>query len=244
VKDALFEKILSLLDLESEKRYDVLDLGCGCGDFLGRISNTVALESTLVGIDAMEKPIAHARELYPNIDFRHEKFIDSLSFPDACFDIVVSVDALECISNKSVLLAEVARILRPTGKTLFAHWDWDTQVYNSEHKESIRKFVAAFSDWKQGWMDASDGQMGRRLWGLFEGSGVFVGSMESFTLLETSYEAGQYGHDRLQDLVSLVKTGAIDGTEYDMVCDEMKALTESKKYFYSLNSYIYLGKKA
>jgi hypothetical protein len=41
-----------------------------------------------------------------------------------------------------------------------------------------------------------------------------------------------------------VKTGAIDGTEYDMVCSEMKALTESKKYFYSLNSYIYLGNKA
>lgn len=243
MKNGLFDKILSLLDLESGKRYDILDLGCGSGGLLGRISGTVALESILVGIDAMKKPIAHAQELYPNIDFRHEKFVDSFSFPDASFDIVVSVDALECIPNKSALLSEVARVLRSTGKMLFAHWDWDTQVYNSEHKETIRKFVAAFSDWKQGWMDASDGQMGRRLWGLCEGSGLFEGSMDTFTLLETRYEAGQYGHDRLHDLIGLVKTGAIDGAEYDMVCNEMKASTESKKYFYSLNSYIYLGNK-
>lgn len=244
MKNSLFEKILSLLKFESGKQYDILDLGCGSGDFLGRISNTVAPESTLIGIDAMKKPIGHAQESYPNINFRYEKFVDSLLFPDACFDIVVSVDTLECIPNKSALIAEVARILRPTGKTLFAHWDWDTQVYNSEYKETIRKFVAAFSDWKQDWMDACDGQMGRRLWGLFEGSGMFEGSMDTFTLLETRYEAGQYGHDRLHDLIGLVKTGAIDGTEYEVVCNEMNALSESKNYFYSLNSYIYLGNKA
>jgi len=243
MKNGLFDKILSLLDLEPGKRYDVLDLGCGSGDFLGRISKKLAPESTLIGIDAMTKFIGHAQESYPNINFRHEKFVDSLAFPDAGFDIVVSIDTLECIQNKPALISEVARILRPTGKILFAHWDWDTQVYNSEHKETIRKFVAFFSDWKQDWMDASDGQMGRRLWGLLEGSGLFKGSMDSYTLLETCYKAGQYGHDRLHDLIGLVKTGAIDETEYDMVCREMKALTESKKYFYSLNSYMYLGDK-
>jgi SAM-dependent methyltransferase len=244
MKDALFEKILSLLDLESGKRYDILDLGCGSGDLLGRISDTVAPESTLVGIDALEKSIGHARESCPSIDFRHEKFVDSLSFPDSSFDIVVSVDTLECIPNKSALLAEVARILRPTGNVLFSHWDWDTQVYNSEHKESIRKFVAAFSDWKQGWMDASDGQMGRRLWGLFEGNGMFTGIVEAFTLLETKYEEGQYGFGRLRDLAALVKAGRIDESEYDTVCREMGTLAKSKQYFYSVNSYIYLGKKA
>ncbi len=242
MKNGLFDKILSLLEFESGKQYDVLDLGCGSGDFLGRISNTVAPESTLVGIDAMKKPIGYAQKSYPNINFRHEKFVDSLAFPDACFDIVVSVDTLECIPNKSALISEVTRILRPTEKALFAHWDWDMQVYNSEHKETIRKFVAAFSDWKQDWMDASDGQMGRRLWGLLEGSGLFKGSMDTFTLLESRYEASQYGYDRLHDLIGLVKTGVIDGTKYNMVCSEMKALTESKKILLQLEFIHILGK--
>ncbi len=243
MKDSLFGKILSLLDLESRKRYDVLDIGCGQGDLLGRISASVTPESTLVGIDAMQKPIVHARESYPRIDFHQEKFVDSLSFPDAAFDIVLSVDTLECISDKKALVAEVARVLRPTGTIIFAHWDWDTQVYNSEYKESVRRLVTAFSDWKQDWMDASDGQMGRRLWGLFEGSGMFTGAMESFTLLETKYEEGQYGFDRLQDLGGLVKSGTIDATEYVMIHREMKALAERNEYFYSVNSYIYTGRK-
>ena len=56
---------------------------------------------------------------------------------------------------------------------MIAHWDWDTQVYFSENKTIVRKFVAAFADWQQGWMDACDGQMGRKLWGLFGRLGTF-----------------------------------------------------------------------
>ena len=244
MKASLFEKILSLLDLESERRYDILDLGCGSGDFLARVSGNLSPGSTLTGMDAMKQHIDQARKSYPHIDFRQEGFIDSFSFPDAAFDIVVSVDTLECIPNKTALVAEVARVLRPTGTIIFAHWDWDTQVYNSEYKEVIRKFVAEFSDWQQGWMDASDGQMGRRLWGVFEGCGLFTGAMESFTLLETQYEKGEYGFDRLQDLAGLVKTGRIGETEYEMICDEMKTLAQRRRYFYSVNSYIYFGGKA
>ena len=118
---SLLEKILLLLNIESETRYDILDLGCGSGALLGRISNIVAEESTLVGIDAMQKTIDQAGALYPNVDFRQEKFVDSLSFPDASLDIVISVDTLECIPNKPALVAEVARVLRPTGRIVFAH---------------------------------------------------------------------------------------------------------------------------
>jgi len=244
LKSRLFEKILLLLDLESGERYDVLDIGCGSGDFLGRMASIVARESTLIGIDSRQKPIDEAVASYLDVDFRQEKFVDSLSFPDSAFDIVISVDTLECIPNKQAFVKEVARVLRPSGNTLLAHWDWDTQVYNSVHKETIRKFVASFSDWKQGWMDASDGQMGRRLWGLFEGSGLFTGAIESFTLLETEYEVGQYGFDRLRDIGSLVKAGTIDEAEYNMIRCEMESLAESKEYFYSVNSYIYIGRKA
>lgn len=243
-KAPLFEKILSLLDLKPGTKHDILDVGCGSGDLLGGISDTITDESTLIGMDAMKNPIDEARGLYPSIDFRHEKFVDSFGFPDASFDIVISVDTLECIPNKTAFVAEIARILRPEGRILLAHWDWDTQVYNSEHKEIIRRFVAAFSDWQQGWMDASDGQMGRRLWGIFQGSGMFRGAVESFTLLETEYEKGKFGYDRLQDIASLVKSGRIDEAEYDMICREMETLKRSNRYFYSLNSYIYFGRKA
>lgn len=244
MKEALTEKILRLLDLKPGEKYDILDFGCGSGDLLYRISKIVDDGSNLVGIDAMEKSIASAHELSSGIDFRHEKFVDSFAFSDDSFDIVMSIDTMECIPAKAALASEVSRILRPNGKILFAHWDWDTQVYNSEHIKSIRRLTAAYSDWKQDWMDDCDGQMGRRLWGLLEGSGRFNGRIECFTLLETQFHEGQYGFDRLQDLSCLVQTGKIESSEYHMICKEMETLTGSNMYFYSVNSYIYIGRPA
>ena len=241
MKKSLYEKIESLLELDLNRKYKVLDIGCGRGELPGCLSDSMDSGSTLVGIDEIEDSISNARENYPQVDFRREKFIDSLGFEDNSFDIVTSVDALECIPNKVVLLDEVFRVLRPGGKVLFAHWDWDTQVYNSDNKSIIRKYIAAFSDWQQDWMVAADGQTGRRLWGLFEGSGKYKGKIASFTLLETEYREGKYGFDRLHDLSGLVRTGNIEPVEYEMICSEMQSLSDQKKYFYSVNSYIYVG---
>jgi SAM-dependent methyltransferase len=241
MKKSLYEKIESLLDLDLSTRYKVIDIGCGRGELLAYISGSMNSGSILVGIDEKEESVESARDSYPNIEFRCEKFIDHLGFEDNSFDIVMSVDALECIPNKAALLDELFRILRPGGKVVFAHWDWDTQTYNSDNKASIRKFVAAFSDWQQDWMEASDGLMGRRLWGLFEGSGKFKGKIASFTLIETEYHEGKYGFDRLHDLSGLVGTGGIEPAEYEMICSEMQSLSDQNQYFYSVNSYIYVG---
>ena len=244
MKAPLFEKILSLLDFELGQLYDVLDIGCGSGELLGRISNTIANESIMVGIDSRQKPIDQAAALYPNIDFRHEKFVESLSFSDSAFDTVISVDTLECIPNKTALFGEVARVLRPNGKVLFAHWDWDTQTYNVPSRDLARKAVRAFSDWKQPWMDAADGQMGRKLWGLFEGSGKFHGTLHTYCLVETEYEQGKYGYDRVQDLSIMVAQGDFDNGEYEQLCRELSECSAKGEYIYSVTSFIYHGKKA
>ena len=243
MKNKINAKIITLLNFELDKKYEILDFGCGSGLLLETIKNSVGNGSKLIGLDSDAKTIEQAKKSYPDIDFIHDKFIDSFNFPDESFDYILSVDTLECIPNKTSLVNEICRVLKKEGQILFAHWDWDTQVYNSINKAVIRKFVAAFSDWQQGWMDACDGQMGRKLWGIFQGSGLFDGRMDIFSLNEMEYTEGQYGYDRLQDLYSLVKKGQLDKKEYKMVLDEMKALKSKDEYFYSLNSYIFTGKK-
>lgn len=243
MKTALFQRIVSLLDLDQDQSYTVLDFGCGNGELLSKISKAVAAHSRLLGTDASEAAIEQARLADSAADFECQKFTDALGYADEAFDIVVSVDTLECIPNKSALLAEVARVLRPGGRVLFAHWDWDTQVYCSQQKEVVRRLVAAFADWQQAWMEASDGQMGRKMWGLFQGSGQFRGEIQAHVLLETEYSPGRYGYDRLRDMSSLIGSEQIRTADYEGVLSEMERLQQQGKYFYSLTSYIYLGTK-
>jgi len=58
--------------------------------------------------------------------------------------------------------------------------------------------------------EASDGQMGRNFGVYFKNSGLFKGDVKIFSLIETEYEPGKYGYDRLHDLAGLVNQGKLD----------------------------------
>lgn len=243
MKTALFKKAVNLLKLDTGIDYHVLDFGCGKGELLGLLSRSVGASSRLVGYDAMESSIARARANYPGVEFTCDRFVSDLPFADASFDLVVTIDTLECLTNKEALVKEIHRIMKPGGCVLAMHWDWDTQLYNIPSRGLARKAASAFSDWKQPWMDASDGRMGRQLWGLFEGGGRFHGIVDSFCLIETDYEVGKYGYDRAQDLAAVVEAGGFEKGDYEQFCRELSESCQRGDYFYSLTSFSYYGQR-
>lgn len=243
VKRLLFEYALSQLDLLPNRAYSILDFGCGMGDFLGLVSKRIKAESKLLGIDASEQAIKEAHDRYPSIGFVCTMFDDKLNIPDDSFDLIITIDVVECVSDKKALINEFHRVLKPRGKVLAAHWDWDTMVYCSDNKEITRKAIAAFSDWKQPWMDNCDGQMGRKLWGLFEGSKIFRGKPLSFNLIETTYEKGKYGFDRMQDIAKIADKSEIRKDEYEKLHSTLIENNVRGQYFYSVTSFIYYGEK-
>jgi SAM-dependent methyltransferase len=244
VKQPLLDKLAEIVGTAPVEPYRILDFGCGAGHFLGAFSKVLHPGSEFVGIDSIEESVQNAQTYYPHINFVHQKFTESLPFPEHSFDYVVSVDTIECIPNKSALVQEFHRVLKPGGHILASHWDWDTQLFNSAHRPLLRKLITVFSDWKQDWMDDCDGLMGRKLWATFEGSGKFRGKMDVFSLLETAYEKGCYGYDRLHDMSALVTHEYISLSEYEMIVSEMETLSRNKQYFYSLTSFIYCGERA
>lgn len=233
MKTLLFGKAVKTLDLARDSNYRVLDFGCGKGEFLHELSRNVGRKSRLVGYDSMESSIAIAQVRYPEAEFICERFAEELPFSDGSFDVFVTIDTLECIKNKEALLSEIHRILRPGGQVLAVHWN----------RVLARKAVQSFSDWKQLWMDEADGQMGRKLWGLFEGGGKFRGTPDAFCLIETEYQAGHYGYDRAQDLSGLVENGAFDMSEYEWFRREL-CESSQRGDFYSVTSFIYHGRRA
>jgi hypothetical protein len=74
-------------------------------------------------------------------------------------------------------------------------------------------------------------------------SGKFKGKPDAFSLLETTYEEGRNGFERLQDLVSVVDKGPLNKEEYVLLCRELREKAASGRYFYSMTSFIYYGEK-
>jgi len=243
MKSELFSRIVDKLRLKSESEYNVLDIGCGSGGLLKLLQKSVHEKSLLIGTNSSEKEHAKTQINKGGIDFIQSKFTNRLEFQDEYFDIILSVDALECISDKKAMVKEISRVLKPKGQLVTAHWDWDTQVYHSSQKNLVRKIIHKFSDWEQDWMDNSDGQMGRKLWSIFEGSKLFKGEMEIFNIIETEFTKGNYGYMTMSYLQNFMSEDENLNSEVKSIYDEMELLNKKNEYFYSLNSYIYQGRK-
>lgn len=245
MNNKLIEAVIFALDIDGDTNYNILDFGCGRGELLREIGSILKYSSKLIGINAHEndhqKALSNAVD--NDIEFILSKFTNVIDFQDEYFDIVISIDTLECIPNRKRLVEEIYRILKPDGRILIAHWDWDTQVYNTNQQQILRKVIHGFADLKQDWMECSDGLMGRKLWGMFEGSQLFSGELNIFNLIETEFNNRCHGYRRMNDFKELVKAGKISEVEYEQIFNEMKELEDRGEYLYTLNSYIYSGRK-
>lgn len=94
----------------------VLDLCCGTG----RLGALLGGAATIAGIDisTVALGLAHARHRDdPRFAFAAME-AGALGFPDACFDRVLFVDAIEHVRDPARVLAETARVLRPGGRAM------------------------------------------------------------------------------------------------------------------------------
>lgn len=92
----------------------VLDLGCGSGYGVARISS---FASTVHAVDVSSEAIAYAHEHYGrgNITFSTIDADASLPFPDDSFDVVLSFQVIEHVVNERNYLKEASRVLCKNG---------------------------------------------------------------------------------------------------------------------------------
>ncbi|MGH3649112.1 MAG: class I SAM-dependent methyltransferase [Acidimicrobiia bacterium] len=104
-------RIDRLVKIEPDAR--VLEVGCGQGHLTKAIFERGI---DIVGIDANPR----APEVAGDGLVRHMD-AESLDFDDATFDVIVSVHAIEHIPGLEIALAEMVRVLRPGGHTVFVY---------------------------------------------------------------------------------------------------------------------------
>jgi ubiquinone/menaquinone biosynthesis C-methylase UbiE len=104
----------------------VLDVGSGPGYFARMLAEAVGAEGSVVGVDAAPEMTDYASRKagrLPNCRFEPGT-AESLAFPDAAFDVVVSSLMIHHLPDESRLQAvrEMRRVLRPGGTLLLAEF--------------------------------------------------------------------------------------------------------------------------
>lgn len=101
----------------------VLDVACGTGELERRALET-SPETQWVGIDIADAMIAQARRKFDDtqpVQFDQEDAHD-LPYENNSFDVVVSASSFHYFTSPTIVLDEIARVLRPSGRLVVLDW--------------------------------------------------------------------------------------------------------------------------
>jgi ubiquinone/menaquinone biosynthesis C-methylase UbiE len=116
-----YGQVLTWLDVDPTAR--VLDVACGSGGSALRLARLTGCQ--VVGIDLQAAGIATARAaaaqagLSAQATFEQHDATQPLPFPDAAFDAVVCIDAINHLPDRPAVLREWWRVLKPGGRLVF-----------------------------------------------------------------------------------------------------------------------------
>jgi SAM-dependent methyltransferase len=225
----------------------VVDLGCGTGASLLQVAPAVP-GGLVAGIDlsleALRRTAAALEDVVAEQTPRSGVGLVSadlkarLPFADAAFDRVLCHNVLECLPDQDALIAEAVRVLRPDGRLVLAHSDFDTLVFASEDLELTRRLVRDYCDTQQAWMDAVDGTVGRRLTDIAGRAGLRVGDVQAAVVLGRRFVPGEIGWGYARNIAdTLTTSGRAEPAELDGWLAGLRRLDERGAFLFSLNDY-------
>ncbi len=228
----------------------VMDLGCGSGFTLATAAK-MAPELVLLGIDRDVAALEAAASLLEPLGTRflliRANLGDRLPLADGSIPWLVCHNVLEQLADPGGLVAEAARVLRPGGRSVWSHPDYDSVVISGADAALTRRIVHYFADLADPTMDHADGQMGRKLAGLVQHSPLVMGTVGCEVLVSTRL-AGP-ARFRVKATVSALRraaqAGKVDLTveELDSWKTSLETADKNGEFLYSHNTYVVVADK-
>ncbi|MEZ5961814.1 MAG: methyltransferase domain-containing protein [Hyphomonadaceae bacterium] len=94
---------------------DIIEVGCGTG----WLCPSLAAFGRVTGTDLSDEVVNRAQERMPEIKFVAGDFM-GLDFPDAGYDVIVSLEVLSHVADHAAFIAKLHRMLRPGGVLMLA----------------------------------------------------------------------------------------------------------------------------
>jgi ubiquinone/menaquinone biosynthesis C-methylase UbiE len=229
------QAVLQVLDLQPGER--VLDIGSGPG-FVARAAGiAVGRTGAVRGIDLSESMVALARARCADLSQVEIRTGDARALPyaDGEFDVAVSTQVYEYLSDPTVALQELYRVLRPGGRALILDTDWDTLVWHTMDTARMRHILAAWSD------HCANSHLPRTLATHLRESGFQIKQQAIYPLFNPTYHADTYSYGIIGLIAAYVPSHqGVTAGEASAWAEELRALGQAGNYFFSLNRYLFL----
>jgi arsenite methyltransferase len=233
--------VLQALDLCPGER--VLDIGSGPG-FLAADSGLAVGESGRVcGIDISESMIAISRRRcahLSHVEFHHGN-ATQLPFPDGDFDVAVSTQVYEYLTDRDVTsaLTELYRVLRPGGRVLVLDTDGDSLVWHATDRTRMARVLAAWED------HCADFHLPAKLSPKLAQIGFSICRRDIIPIFNPEFDPNTYSVGLMRTIVDFTpgKRG-VTREEVEAWAEDLRRLGEEGSYFFSLNRYLFLAIKS
>lgn len=106
--------------LEKDKKYRILDVGCGIGQLLREIqSRFEAYNLELLGIDFSKEMIQRGKSMGKGISYQ-QVAVEDIEALEGTFDIIICTHSFPYYKNQSLVLQQFRRMLKEDGCLLLA----------------------------------------------------------------------------------------------------------------------------
>jgi SAM-dependent methyltransferase len=214
----------------------IVDLGCGEGLTLAALRERFAGSVELVGVERHEVEL-----LVPDAQRVVADRNKPLPFEDASFGAAVCFNTLEALVSTDAFLAEVWRILAPGGHFLLGHTDQDTVVFHASDLDLTRRFVHAFADTQEEWMDSADGTIGRKLPAIARHSPFELVSTQAWVEVDTEFAHGETADVAVQGIAAAVRRDHRElASQLEAWVDDLRVHAGLGEFLFSVNDYAVL----
>jgi ubiquinone/menaquinone biosynthesis C-methylase UbiE len=233
-----FHRMLAAL-VEATPGDHVLDFGCGRGASLGALLDAVGEHGRVVGLDQIGPALVEAEGRYAadilsgRLVLVHCGLFDS-RFPDNAFDAVLCQNVIECVNTRDALVAEAHRILKPGGRLILGHHDFDGIIIASADRDLTRRLIHRFADTKQRWQEASEGRMGRMIPGLVAKAGFASIEIETKLFVDLTLDEGSYARTFIAGLIELSARMGFGREEVMLWSAGLEAAAAEGRFFFGL----------
>jgi len=216
----------------------VLDIGSGPGLMAAELAAAVGPDGRVDGIDVSDSMLAIANEQQRTgtsapITFTAAAATD-LPFADESFDVVVSTQVYEYVSDIPLALAQARRVLRPGGRIVILDTDWDSIVWRSRDRGRMQRVLSA---WEEHLVDP---YLPPALPGALARARFADVRCEVVPMFNVGYQVETFSAGLLEMIAGFVAgRGEVTVEEAAAWAQDLRTLGED--YFFSLNRYLFVA---